>query len=255
MPDPTRLVEVLERFASTMAGTSDPVDVFDQLCASTMNVLSASGAGVCVANAHGQLLHFVATDDGVAEVERVQERTQAGPGADAFRDGELVTVGDLELDRVDGVDGVDGAGGGDGVDRWGEFRRAARRRGFGSVVGLPLRSGDRRLGSLDVYDTSARRWDDAELRAARALADVASTHVVRSGELAEARELTSQLQHALEARVVIEQAKGVLSRHHGVSMDEAFSLLRDSSRRRSVPLRTIAEGVVSDGLIAPPTAD
>jgi AmiR/NasT family two-component response regulator len=57
-------------------------------------------------------------------------------------------------------------------------------------------------------------------------------------------ERTIQLQAALESRVVIEQAKGILAERIGVSLDEAFSFLRSAARSQGLNLTTLAVQVI-----------
>lgn len=186
-------------------------------------------------NEDDRLLFVTATSEAVIEIEHAQEDHQAGPCVEAFRSGEVVTVSKIS-----------------DLDRWPEYRTSAAKTGFQYVAGFPLAIGDRRLGSLNVYDTRERVWSEHDLSAAHVLADMATTYILRAGELAEAKQLSEQLQNALESRIVIEQAKGMLARDHDVSVDQAFDPLRDLSRQRRTPLRTIADAVVSLGLRLPP---
>jgi hypothetical protein len=57
---------------------------------------------------------------------------------------------------------------------------------------------------------------------------------------------TAQLQVALESRVVIEQAKGVLAERLRITPEEAFERLRAAARRRRVPLRRLAIAIVEE---------
>ena len=59
------------------------------------------------------------------------------------------------------------------------------------------------------------------------------------------RTRVSQLEGALESRVVIEQAKGVLAERMGLELDEAFELLRYAARSNRIKLHALAEAVVS----------
>jgi AmiR/NasT family two-component response regulator len=56
--------------------------------------------------------------------------------------------------------------------------------------------------------------------------------------------LAEHLQHALNSRVVIEQAKGVLSERHGVDMNAAFDALRGHARQRNLKLTDFALAIV-----------
>jgi AmiR/NasT family two-component response regulator len=58
-------------------------------------------------------------------------------------------------------------------------------------------------------------------------------------------ERRAQLEHALESRIVIEQAKGVLAERFAIGVDEAFALLRGASRSNRMKLRDLAMRVVS----------
>ena len=57
-------------------------------------------------------------------------------------------------------------------------------------------------------------------------------------------ERTIQLQSALESRVAIEQAKGILAERFGVTVDEAFELLRSAARKNGLKLHGLVMEVV-----------
>ena len=235
MADDSQVFELLKSFAATMISTFEINDMLYKLGDTATAMLGASGSGVSVITEDDVLLFVTATSEAVVEIERAQEQHQAGPCVQAFRTGEVVAVSKI-----------------DDLDEWPQYRESARITGIRSVVGLPLVVGDERLGSLNVYDTRERDWSPYDLDAARVLADMATTYIVRAGELAQAKKLSDQLQGALESRVVIEQAKGMLARDHDISVDEAFQMLRALSRERRSPLRTIADAVVTLGLRLPP---
>ena len=58
-------------------------------------------------------------------------------------------------------------------------------------------------------------------------------------------ERARQLQTALETRIVIEQAKGILAERFGLGMEAAFDLLRRGARSNRIDIHTIAQKVVS----------
>lgn len=231
MDSESPLFDLLRQFASTMARHFEINDVLYELGDATVTILDATGAGVSVINDDGLLEFVTATGQRVVEIEHVQQSNQEGPCVEAFRSGEPVPVSDIRT-----------------LVQWPEYQATAARHGLRSVVGLPLALDDHRIGSLNVYDSEVRQWTDVELSSARVLADVATAYLVNAGELARARKVTGQLQVALDSRVVIEQAKGMLSRDHSVSVDDAFQLLRDYSRSHNVALRDVATAIVTSGL-------
>lgn len=94
-------------------------------------------------------------------------------------------------------------------------------------------------------------WTDGDLDTIGVLADMATAYLVRASKLAEATQLAEQLQRALDTRLTIEQAKGILAGEHHITLDEAFDLLRHHSRHNNIKLADIANAVVNLGLRIP----
>jgi AmiR/NasT family two-component response regulator len=67
------------------------------------------------------------------------------------------------------------------------------------------------------------------------------------GEVEQLRELVVQLQTALDSRVVIEQAKGILAERYSLRTDGAFELLRRAARSNRLSIHTLAAEVVANG--------
>jgi transcriptional regulator with GAF, ATPase, and Fis domain len=227
MPVDSNLRAILRQFASRVADRLEVTDVLYELCDHAVTVLDATGAGVSVANSTGELRFVTATSEAVVEMERVQADHQQGPSVDAFRSGHTrVVTNAAELDQ------------------WPSYRDAATNLGLISVAGVPLALNDQSVGALNVYAAEERSWSAETLESVQVLADIATSYVLRAGELAEAHQLNGQLQNALHSRVIIEQAKGMLASEHCVSVDDAFEMLRNHSRQNNVPLRLVAQAVV-----------
>lgn len=131
--------------------------------------------------------------------------------------------------------------------RWPEYVETAGRVGIVAVAALPLRDGSR-LGALDLYDTQAHEWTPAEVTVAHVFADIATAYLLNASDLERERRTVEQLQRALEGRVIIEQAKGIIANEHGISTDSAFVRLRRYARTHQANLREVASAVVSLGL-------
>ena len=117
--------------------------------------------------------------------------------------------------------------------------------GVVSVASIPIRLGGVGLGVLDLYHDSQHRWTIQEVRLAGRLARMAASYAF---ELYRTRRTTTQLQQALDSRVIIEQAKGILAERMGITVDAAFDRLRAHSRDHNMPLRAVADAVVQRGL-------
>ena len=232
--DSEQLFAVMRRFATTMVRRFEVDEVLHELTDHASSILGASGAGVSVVTPDDELRFVSATSERITTIEQVQDRYQAGACVEAFRTGGVVVISSPE-----------------GLHRWPHYREAIERAGLGAVVGLPLAIDGNRIGSLNVYD-EPRVWSADDIEATQVLADIASAYLRHAGQLAETRQLSSQLQDALDSRVTIEQAKGMLSRDHSVSVDRAFDMMRAHARSTNTGLRDVAEGVVAGVLVLEP---
>jgi hypothetical protein len=106
------------------------------------------------------------------------------------------------------------------------------------------------IGALNLFRATPGPFDPADVRVGQALADVATIGLPHERSMRHSEILNEQLQTALDSRVVIEQAKGILAERPGLDMNHAFSLLRDSARSRNLRLSGLARALV-DGTATP----
>lgn len=234
MPEKSAFVDVLQSFVSSMAHSYDRVEMCYQLCDHTVDVLGVAGAGVAVIDQDQQLRFVTATNENIIAIEETQESEQQGPCVEAFRTQTIVSIEEIQA-----------------LDRWPVYKSVAADLGLRSVLGVPLSTNTQHLGAFNVYHDEVRAWTSDELAIARVLSDMATAYLVRTSELSEARRVTEQLQGALDSRVVIEQAKGILAGAKGITVDEAFELLRAHARNNNLPLAELAGAVVNMGLQIP----
>ena len=224
--DQHALRDTLADYAATIARGYDIGQVLYRLSDQVMRVLEVDGAGVSIAD--GDTLRFVsATDDSVVRIEETQIEARQGPCQDAFAAGEVVFSSDLRQE-----------------DRWPVYRPVALENGCVAVAGVPLLTADVRIGALNVYSRSVTSWNDGSLDVARILADMAAGYVTNAATLARSEQLTRNLQHALDSRVVIEQAKGILAERHNEPTAQAFERLRTAARDSRRPIHDVAGDVV-----------
>lgn len=224
-------VQTLSAFTHTLLTPYDTQTMLEELTERVSAVLSLTGSGVALA-VDGRLTLASALPTAVADLERVQEGQESGPTWDAFRTGATVAVTDLTAHP----------------HGWGPFREEADRLGLAAVAAVPMRLGEWSVGALSLYAAQPRDWPGEDVAAATVLADMATGYLVNASKLRQQEQLAEQLQTALDTRVVIEQAKGMVAEAEGISVDEAFTRLRRYARDRNLVLRAVAQQVVSDRL-------
>lgn len=132
--------------------------------------------------------------------------------------------------------------------RWAGLAGCPSVSGHAVVHCIPISDRSRVTGVIVLLDDVVEPLDPADVAAVEALGTVVASVAGRTRALAEAHRTCGQLQHAFDSRVVIEQAKGVLSEQLGVDVGRAFEVLRGRSRRTNTPLADVAARVASHQL-------
>jgi len=229
-----RLVRVLVSMADTLVSDFDPVDLFFELVVSCTDLLDVAQAGLLLTDGNGELRVVAASSEATGVVELLELENQGGPGTEAFRTGRPVRSGALA--------------GSQARHRWTEFGEAALSAGFRAVTAVPMRLRGQVLGALDLFSTETVDLTDDDLTVAQALADLATIAILQDRATIDDRTLISQLRTALETRVLIEQAKGIVAQGAGLTMDEAFGHIRNQARNNNERLRDISAAIVSGAL-------
>jgi GAF domain-containing protein len=225
----TRLNAAFVALADTLTDDFDVVDLLQTLIEQCTQILDTEAGGLMLVDSTGHL-HLVASTTESAElVEIMQLNAGAGPCVDCFTTGSPVTVGDIEADG----------------DSWPDFRAEALRQGFRSVHATPMRLRGEVIGAMNLFGKRVGAMTAPDIGVAQALADVATIGILQERSIRESGIVAEQLQHALNSRVLIEQAKGVVSESAGVEMDIAFAALRDYARSHNLPLGAVAQAVVN----------
>jgi len=219
-------------FADTLVADYDVVELLQSLVDTSARLLDAAAAGLLLADETGELAVIASTSERSRLVELMQLEAGLGPCVQAFQTGVVVEIDDI----------------GATADRWPGFSGAALDQGFQSVIAVPLRLRDATIGTLNLFRTGTGRMTAIDAEAARGLADMATIGILHERAIRESTIAQEQLQNALNSRVVIEQAKGVIGQLRGVDMDEAFRILRTHSRSNHIPLRDVADQVVRRSL-------
>jgi len=230
------LLATVRRMAAQLASPFDQVELLREVSESCTRILDADDAGVSILD--GDRLRFVsATSERSELIELFQSRHDEGPCHEALRTGEHVPVPDIAADG-----------------RWPSWSDQAVALGFEAADAFPLRLGGEIVGVLDVYGRRARALDAWDVDAGCTLADLAAAALVTDQALADHRRVQEQLQHALDSRVVIEQAKGVLAERHGIGVEVAFERIRRRARSSNRRVADLAGDVVAGRVDLPDDA-
>lgn len=221
----------LSAFASGLVEGFGIADALHDVSTDTAGVLRATGAAVSLV-AGGRLTFAASSDELAAALERVQEFNQHGPSVHAARSGEAVTVCDVR----------------EAGQRWPIFVTAALEFDIRAVAAAPIVVDGACVGAVTGYDVGPRAWVPDDLDALRVFAAVAGGHLLSTHGTGRREWLADRVRTALDSRVVIERAKGVVAGEHGVPVDEAFKLLREHARIRGADVHTVASAVVELGL-------
>jgi GAF domain-containing protein len=227
-----QLVDAFAALADTLVDDYDAVELLQTLVENCRDLLDVTAAGILLADVDGTLEVVASTSEASRLVEVMQLGASAGPCVDCYTTGETVSVPDISTTP----------------DKWKAFRDSAAGQGFASVYALPMRLRETTIGALNLLRDETGELNERDVRAAQALADVATIGILHARSLRESDAVRDQLQRALNSRIVIEQAKGVLSQTHRVSTDEAFSLMRKYSRSHGLLLSSVAEQLVARSL-------
>jgi transcriptional regulator with GAF, ATPase, and Fis domain len=233
--EPQRLAEVFVEAADTLVDDFDVIEFLQMVTFRTSELVAVPAVGLLLDDGRGRLQFLAASDEATRMLELFQIQHNEGPCLDAFSTGAPVVNADLRSAE----------------DRWPTFAPRAAAGGFRSVHALPLRLRSTVLGALNLFGSDVRMLEPADVAIVQALADVATIGLLQQAAIRRGELLTEQLQHALNSRVVIEQAKGVLARVHDVDVDAAFELLRGYARSHNLRLIELARLVVADPRRAP----
>jgi transcriptional regulator with GAF, ATPase, and Fis domain len=229
-----QVTEAFVSLASSLTTGYDVVDLLNSLTSQCAQMLDVASAGLLLADQLGVLHVLAASTENTRQLELFQLQRDQGPCLDCYRSGQPVAVSDLSA----------------ATTRWPEFVAGATIAGFASVHALPMRLRENTLGVLGLFGATAGALNDDDLTLGQALADVASVALVQEKASADKTSVNEQLQNALTNRVVIEQAKGVLSQLGQLDMNQAFDALRRYARDHNLRLTDVAHAVISRSLPA-----
>lgn len=228
------LARTFVELADTLVDDFDVVDLLTRLADRCVETLDVDAAGIMLAAPDGQLRVMASSSEAMRVLELFEVQAREGPCLDSHRTGKPVVNQDLAT--------VNG--------RWPQFAPEALAAGFRSVHALPMRLRGTVIGALNLFRAGPGQMDQADLEAAQALADVATIAILQNRSALEAQVINDQLTHALNSRIVIEQAKGMVAERLNLDMERSFAVLRGHARNHNLRLADVAEAVIAGALEA-----
>jgi GAF domain-containing protein len=220
--DTEKLAGTFVDLADTLVDDFDVLDLLYLLVTRCEDLWGLAAAGLLLSDDQRQLRVAVASSESARLLEIFQIQNDEGPCLECYNSGRPISANSL-----------DSAG-----DRWPRFAPAATAAGFVAVLALPMRLRGEVIGAVNLFsDSRMPPISEKDIPVAQALADVATIAILQDRLVRSRETLAEQLQGALNSRIAIEQAKGVLATQLRIDPEQAFELLRErarSSRRRLV---------------------
>ena len=227
------VMNTLVEMADNLVDNYDVIDILTLLCRRCIEVIDVAATGVMLGLPGGELQFVASSSESMRVLELFQIQAHEGPCVDCYTTG--VAIINHELIAPD--------------ERWPRFTPQAIAHGFHSVHSLPMRLRGRTIGALNLFRTDVGLLGPSDVVIAQGLADIATIAILQHETSTNAQLLHGQLNFALNSRVIIEQAKGMISQFDTCTMDEAFTRLRTHSRNHNLRLTDVATHVV-DGSLA-----
>jgi GAF domain-containing protein len=222
------LRQALDQLADLKQGPVTLEEALDRVVAGADALFGVDGTALMLVDRDQVLRNLAVSDPRAALLEELQAEHEEGPCVDAFDDKEPVAADDLSRE-----------------DRWPAFSPDAARRDLLAVLASPIPYSEQAVGVVAVFATEPHPWTGAEREAIVAFTELVALLILNAMEATERGRLAAELQVALDSRVVIEQAKGVLVGRHGLTTRQAFERLRRAARDQRRPLAEVSRAVVS----------
>ena len=225
-----QVIDTFLTVTDTLVHDFDALDMLTTLSERCVQLLDVSAAGVILTDGRGGLSVAAASSERTRLLEVFAVAVDAGPCVDCLRTGRPVISEDLTAPEA--------------RDRWPDYAAGAAEAGFHATHALPMRLRDEVIGVLVLLHTERHMLLDQDARLGQALADAATIGLLSERAVRRAEVVQEQLQGALNSRIIIEQAKGVLAAHADLTPEDAFVTLRRHARDRGLRLTELARGVV-----------
>jgi GAF domain-containing protein len=238
MPREALLARTFVELADSLVDEFDVVELLTRLAERCAELFDVAAAGLMIVAPDGDLRVMASSSETMRVLELFELQAHEGPCLDCHRTGQAVLNQDLASVN----------------SRWPQFAPEALAAGFHTVHALPMRLRGTVIGALNLFQLEAGQMPHADIDAAQALADVATIAILSHRASLEAQVINEQLNTALNSRIVIEQAKGMIAERAGLDMEQSFATLRGYARNHNLRLHAVAHDIIN-GSLAPAALD
>lgn len=228
-----RLIEALVTLADTLVDKYDIIDFLQTLAERCVDLVDVSAAGIMLADPRRELRHAACSNEEMRLVELFELQVEEGPCFDAYRTRAPVICASPE----------------EAAERWPEFAHNANKYGFSGFSAVPMRLRSDVVGALNLFSFEASALGGDDIKVVQAMADIATIGILQERSIQDAHAFSTQLELALESRVVIEQGKGIVAECNHIGVDKAFDLIRNFARAHNRLLSDTARQII-DGTLA-----
>ncbi|MER7149043.1 GAF and ANTAR domain-containing protein [Streptomyces xanthochromogenes] len=226
-----RLAEIFMEVADSLTDDFDVLDLLQRLSTRCVELLDVSAAGILLADPLGKLRVVAASDEHTRLLELFVLQHDQGPCVDCYHSGTARTNIDLTSPSA--------------AASWPSFATRARETGYVTTHAIPLRLRNRTIGALNLFQKTHHRLGESDIALAKALAGVATITILQQRTLEQSYIERTQLQTALDSRILVEQVKGILAERWGTSTDGAFTAFRSYARQHHLRLTDFATSIIS----------
>lgn len=230
-PRESDIVDAFVDLSDSLVEGYDQLDFLYRLLEHGIPLVGADAGGVLL-HYEGRLHLVASSNEDSEEIEVLELQHDQGPARDAFHVGEAVRV-----DRI-----------ADAADRWPQFTPAASAAGWTAALAQPLRLRDLVAGSFVVFWSADAPITDVHEKLLRGFADVGTIAVLQQRAVVDVENVNAQLHIALEGRLKIEQAKGMIAEQGGMKVGDAFDVLRRHARSTNQRIKDVAGDIVDRNL-------
>ena len=235
-PDPFALPQALRELAEVVAEPATVADVLQTVSHHCKQLLPVDGVGVLLMDIDGGLVVAASTDEVGIRVEELESELTEGPCFRAMTTGSIVACPDLSAHH----------------DDYPRFTPKALEAGVSSIHAMPMTFRTDQIGAFDLIAREPRQLSSEQLAVGQLLTDVTTSYIMNGRMLQQQTELSEHLRKALDTRIAVEQAKGVLAERHASSTEQVFARLRRYARDNRRRLGEVAADVVRGDLDLPP---